>query len=174
MSNEKQHRGIGNTSPLQAEHNKGIREDTFVRGDLVMVYQKNTSKLQARWRGPFIISGPGGTHGRSYALQQFSDRGFRGSFHGNPSETLHTSLRTFWASPEDAFKPQPPSETYDTPGNGKEKVTAPQLTRQSRYLSYKSISITYTGVFDYGPSITEKLRSNRNIIKKTLLRAPSE
>lgn len=43
-------------------------------GDLVMLCQKKTGKLEARWRGPFRILSYGGSHGRSFVLCPSVDR----------------------------------------------------------------------------------------------------
>lgn len=48
-----------------------------------MLFQKDVGKLKARWRGPFMIRGYGGTHGKSYTLKQFNGRNIRDLFHGN-------------------------------------------------------------------------------------------
>lgn len=48
-----------------------------------MLYQKDTGKLQARWRGPFRIDGFSGSHGVSYKLRQFNGRKIKGIFHRN-------------------------------------------------------------------------------------------
>lgn len=65
------------------QFNRGINEVYFKKEDLVMLYQKNTGKLEAWWRGPFVLRGPGGDHGKSFALQQGNGRKIRGTFHGN-------------------------------------------------------------------------------------------
>lgn len=92
---------------MEAEYNKGIiRRDTFVRGDLVMIYQKDTGKLQPRWRGPFLVAGPGGAHERSYSLEQFNGRKIRGSFHGNHLKRF-VPRSGHLAHPEEMFVPQP-------------------------------------------------------------------
>ena len=53
---------------MAARYNRGVKEVVHLVGDLAMLYQKYTGKLQPRWRGPFRISGYGGSHGRSFAL----------------------------------------------------------------------------------------------------------
>ena len=53
-----------------------------------MLYQKNTGKLQPRWRGPFRINGLGGSHRISYQLRQINGRLIRGIFHGNHSRSF--------------------------------------------------------------------------------------
>jgi hypothetical protein len=53
----------------------------FSPGDLIMLYQDNTGKLEPRWRGPFKIDGFGGTHGISYKIVQLNGRKIRGTFH---------------------------------------------------------------------------------------------
>ena len=51
---------------------------------LVMLHQKNTGKLEPRWRGPFRLRGYGGKHYTSCTLEHLnSHRKIRGSFHGD-------------------------------------------------------------------------------------------
>lgn len=47
---------------------------TFTLGASVMLYDHTTAaqKLRPSWRGPFVISGSGGDHGRSYTLRQIN------------------------------------------------------------------------------------------------------
>ena len=71
-----------------ARYNRGIRRVEHHIGDLAMLYQKNTGKLQARWRGPFRVSGYGGTHGTSFTLKQLNGRGIKGTFHGDHLKTF--------------------------------------------------------------------------------------
>jgi len=66
-----------------ARYNKGIRQVVHHIDDLAMLYQKDTKKLQPRWRGPFKISGYGGSHATSFTLIQLNGRKFRGTFHGS-------------------------------------------------------------------------------------------
>ena len=68
---------------MAVRYNKGIKQTTHHPGDLVMLYQEHSGKLQPRWRGPFRISGYAGTHGLSFSLQQLNGRPIRGSFHGD-------------------------------------------------------------------------------------------
>ena len=64
-------------------YNRGVTQVTHHVGDLVMLHQKNTRKLEARWRGPFQIDRYGGVYGLSFTLRQLNGRKIRGSFHGN-------------------------------------------------------------------------------------------
>ena len=66
-----------------ARYNKRVTETTHHLGDLVMLYQKDAGKLEARWKGPFRIKEYGGTHGRSFTLQQIDGSRIRGTFHGD-------------------------------------------------------------------------------------------
>ena len=90
-------------------YNRRIKQVTHHIGDLIMLHQKNTKKLEPRWRGPFRISGYGGSHGVSFRLQQLNGRMIRGTFHGdhlkafiprksylssNPSEQLYPQQQT--------------------------------------------------------------------------------
>ena len=69
-------------------YSKGITRTIHHIGDLVMLYQKDVGKLQPRWRGPFRVSGYGGTHGISFTIQQLNGRGIRGVFHGDHLKTF--------------------------------------------------------------------------------------
>jgi hypothetical protein len=71
-----------------ARYNRGISRATHHPNDLVMLYQKKTGKLEPRWRGPFRISGYGGSHGISFTLVQLNGRKIRGSFHGDHLKTF--------------------------------------------------------------------------------------
>lgn len=68
---------------IAIRYNRSITQTVHEIGSLVMLYQKDTGKLQARWRGPFRISGYGGSHGLSFTLKQLNDRRIRGTFHGD-------------------------------------------------------------------------------------------
>ena len=48
-----------------------------------MIWQKNTGKLEPRWRGPFVVNRYGGSFGKSYTLKQRNGRKIRGHFRGN-------------------------------------------------------------------------------------------
>ena len=67
-----------------SRHDRGLKhQDVFATGDLVMLYQKNTGKLQPRWRGPFAINGFGSERMLSYTIRQLNGRLIKGTFHGN-------------------------------------------------------------------------------------------
>jgi hypothetical protein len=68
---------------MALRYNKGVKRVVHHLGDLVMLYQERTRKLQPRWRGPFRISGYGGSHGVSFTLIQLNGRGIKGTFHGD-------------------------------------------------------------------------------------------
>ncbi|KAM0800623.1 hypothetical protein BDR22DRAFT_889337 [Usnea florida] len=71
-----------------AEYNKRICRVVHHLGDLVMLYQKDTGKLEPRWRGPFRITNYGGSHNLSFKLQQLNGRWIRGTFHGDHLKTF--------------------------------------------------------------------------------------
>ncbi len=73
---------------MAARYDRGVRQVSHNFGDLVMLWQKDVGKLQARWRGPFKISGHGGTHGRSFTLEQLNGRRIKGTFHGDHLKTF--------------------------------------------------------------------------------------
>ena len=66
-----------------ARYNKGVRQRVFEPGDLVMLYQKDTGKLQPRWRGPFVVEAFASPRGVSYLIKQTNGRRIKGTFHGN-------------------------------------------------------------------------------------------
>ena len=88
-----------------ARYNRGVKQATHHVGDLAMLYQKVTKKLQPRWRGPFRISGYGGTHGRSFTLQQLNGRKVRGKFHGDHLKKF-VPRSGYLATPTDPQLPQ--------------------------------------------------------------------
>jgi len=73
---------------MAARYDRGVRQVSHNFGDLVMLWQKDVGKLQARWRGPFKISGHRGTHGRSFTLEQLNGRRIKGTFHGDHLKTF--------------------------------------------------------------------------------------
>ncbi|KAK4697109.1 hypothetical protein P7C71_g924, partial [Lecanoromycetidae sp. Uapishka_2] len=54
---------------MAEQYNKGVRQVIHKVGSKVMLHQKDTKKLQARWRGPFQIDSYAGTHGLSFSLR---------------------------------------------------------------------------------------------------------
>lgn len=57
-----------------------------------MLFQKNTTKLEPRWRGPFWIARYGRSHGTLFELEQLNKRKIWETFHGDQLKTF--SLRT--------------------------------------------------------------------------------
>lgn len=64
-------------------YDRGVKRAIHHLGDMVMLYQERSGKLQPRWRGPFKIIDYGGSHGASFVLQQLSGKHIRGSYHGD-------------------------------------------------------------------------------------------
>lgn len=64
-------------------YNRGVRVALFTTGTLVMLYQKDTGKLQPRWRGPFQIHGFSSDRKITYTLVQLNGKKIRGTFHGD-------------------------------------------------------------------------------------------
>lgn len=62
-------------------YNREVNEATHYVGDLVMLFQKNTGKLEPRWRGPFQISDYGGAYDTSFTLLQLNERKIYDTFH---------------------------------------------------------------------------------------------
>ena len=67
---------------MAARYNRRVKLKLHSIGDLVMPYQKGTSKLQPRWRGPFLVRGIG-TRGVSYYLSQLNGTPVRNHYHGD-------------------------------------------------------------------------------------------
>lgn len=64
-------------------YNRGITRTYHAIGTLAMIYQKKTNKLEPRWRGPYRITGYGGSHQHSFTLAQLNGRKIKGNFHGD-------------------------------------------------------------------------------------------
>ena len=93
---------------MKDRYDRKVKLQELSRGDYVMLYQKETGKLEARWRGPFVITGYGGTHGVSFIISQLNGRRIKGTFHGDhlkvfqprfgylstPHEPVFSSVRT--------------------------------------------------------------------------------
>lgn len=62
--------------------NKGIIQYSFSPGNLIVLYQKKSGKLEPRWRCPFVVLEPE-EPGISYRLHQLNGRRIKGTFHGN-------------------------------------------------------------------------------------------
>lgn len=65
---------------MKARYDSEVRKVVF---RLHMLYQKDTRKLEPRWRGPFQINGYEGSHGSFFTLVQLNGRGIRGALHGD-------------------------------------------------------------------------------------------
>ena len=77
-----------------------------------MLFQKNIKKLEPRWRGPFQISGYGGSYRTSFRLQQLNRNSIPGTFHGDYLKTFVLRLGHL-ADPSDP--PLPLSQTIRPP-----------------------------------------------------------
>ena len=69
-------------------YNRGIYKVEYHIDDLTMLYQKNTTKLQPRWRGPFRILDYSSIYSTSFTLKQLNGRSIKGTFHGNHLKTF--------------------------------------------------------------------------------------
>lgn len=83
-------------SSIAERYNKGIKRQVHKPGDLVMLHQKKTGKLEARWRGPFRISGCGGIHATTFILQQLDGTRIRGTFHGDDLKQFKPRSGYLW------------------------------------------------------------------------------
>ncbi|KHJ30086.1 hypothetical protein EV44_g5595 [Erysiphe necator] len=67
-------------------HDLGIRKElNFIDGSMVMLYDGKSAKKQLHpsYRGPFVISGKGGSHGKLYTLKQINGTPIPGTFYGD-------------------------------------------------------------------------------------------
>ncbi|KAI0992831.1 hypothetical protein K3495_g15353 [Podosphaera aphanis] len=67
-------------------HDLGVSQRTsFAPGTLVMLYDhaKAKLKLHASYRGPFVVTGFAGYHGKSYLLRQINGQRIKYSYHGD-------------------------------------------------------------------------------------------
>ena len=62
-------------------YNRGVVLEEFSVGDLVLLHQKNTGKLEARWRGPFVVDRLG--EHVSFHLRQLNGRRIKRTYHGD-------------------------------------------------------------------------------------------
>jgi hypothetical protein len=76
----------GHTKALQKErYDKGVVERNYKVGNYVMLYDKKSAKkkLHAAYRGPFIVTGFAGDHGKSYTLRQIDSTPIPRSYSGD-------------------------------------------------------------------------------------------
>ena len=64
-------------------YNRDIGHRQLLVGDLVMVYQKDTSKFEPRWRGPFRIRKTASSRKVSFILEQLDGTLIRNHYHGD-------------------------------------------------------------------------------------------
>ena len=66
-------------------YDQGVREVSFTPGQLVMLYDSRSAKKKLRpaWRGPFVITGYGGDHFKSYTIRQIEGSAIPRTFHGD-------------------------------------------------------------------------------------------
>ncbi|KAI0994590.1 hypothetical protein K3495_g13592 [Podosphaera aphanis] len=66
-------------------HDRGVREQTFKPGDYVMLYDGKSAKkkLHPAYRGPFVVAGHGGCHGKSYLLRQVNGKPIPRTYYGD-------------------------------------------------------------------------------------------
>ena len=72
-----------------ARYNAKVTRVFHKLGTMVMIYQKRTAKMEARWRGPFWITGYGGVHGLSWEVSKLNGRKIRGTFQGDHLKPLY-------------------------------------------------------------------------------------
>lgn len=87
---------------MAARYDKGVKQVVHHVGDLAMLYQEGAGNLQPRWKGPFKVSGFGGSHARSFTLRQLNDRRIRGTFHGDHLKTF-VPRSGYLADPSDPY-----------------------------------------------------------------------
>ena len=62
-------------------YNQGVMHRELFAGDLILLHQKESAKLEAQWRGPFVVTRPG-DHA-SFHIQQIDGRRIKRTFHGD-------------------------------------------------------------------------------------------
>ncbi|POS81885.1 hypothetical protein EPUL_006527 [Erysiphe pulchra] len=68
------------------KHDLGVWQRwEYIPGSLVMVYDHihAKDKLHTAYRGPFVITGYGGDHGKSFTIRQFNGENIKNTFHGD-------------------------------------------------------------------------------------------
>ena len=63
------------------KYDRGVKNWTFKPQDLVMPHQKESGKLEPRWKGLFIVEKFAGSHGKSYKIRQIGGKIIKGTFH---------------------------------------------------------------------------------------------
>ena len=66
---------------MAERYNRGVVHRELFTGDLVLLHQKESTKLGARWRGPFVVDKPG-DHA-SFRIRQINGRRIKRTFHGD-------------------------------------------------------------------------------------------
>jgi transposase InsO family protein len=69
----------------KSRYDRGLKERKFTPGQLVLLYDHKSAgkKLRPSWRGPFVITGYGGEHEKSYTLRQICGTPIPRTFHGD-------------------------------------------------------------------------------------------
>ena len=62
-------------------YNRGVTHRELFVGDLVLLHQKESAKLEARWRGPFVVDKPG--EHASFHIRQVNGCQIKRTFHGD-------------------------------------------------------------------------------------------
>jgi hypothetical protein len=112
---------------LKDRHDLGVRgQGSFSPGDLVMLYDAKSAKkkMHPAYRGPFVIVGPGGFHGKSYHLRQVNGTAIPRSFYGDHLKPF--KLRTGYLVT--GFEQQLP--TYQNLRAGKARHRLPKSVRK--------------------------------------------
>lgn len=66
---------------MAERYNRGITHRELYSGDLVLLHQKESTKLGARWRGPFVVHKPG--EHASFHIRQINGRRIKRTYHGD-------------------------------------------------------------------------------------------
>lgn len=65
------------------KYDREVKNWTFQPQDLVILHQKESGKLETRWKGPFMIEKFAGSYGKSYKTRRIGGKVIKGAFHGD-------------------------------------------------------------------------------------------
>ncbi|KAI0995730.1 hypothetical protein K3495_g12449 [Podosphaera aphanis] len=109
----------------KARFDRGVKQRAFHPGQLVMLYDGSLAKKKLRpsWRGPFVITGPGGDHGRSFKVRQIDGSPILRTYHGDHLKVFRLREGYLRTGEEETLP------TYQNIRLGKAYHKLPKLTR---------------------------------------------
>lgn len=96
-------------------YNQGVTHKELFAGDLVLLHQKESAKLEAQWRGPFVVD-KAGDHA-SFHIRQISGRRIKRTFHVDDLRLFQPWTGHLKLSNEPTY---PTSQTLREPSKKKE------------------------------------------------------